>query len=97
MKLSSLGPSFSGKYQLNANQEMPSQEDCLKRDYMLGVACGYALNGDSVSKELANFYNGKYNIDKFAPCNVVFDIPDNMDSTFEDHMNKLGQKFDKLA
>ncbi len=88
---------FAGKYQLNANQTMPSQEACLKRDYMLGVACGYAQNGDEISKKLANFYNGVYNIDKNAPFDVVFEIPDNMNATFEDCMSKVGQKFNKLA
>ena len=47
---------FAGKYRLDANQTMPNQDACLKRDYMLGVACGYAYNGDEVSKNLADFW-----------------------------------------
>ena len=88
---------FAGKYQLNANQTMPNQDACLKRDFLLGVACGYAQNGDEISKKLADFYNGAYNADKYAPCNVVFEIPDKMNDTFEECMSKIGQKFDKLA
>ena len=88
---------FAGKYQLNANQAMPNQDACLKRDYMLGVACGYAYNGEEVSKKLADFYNGLYNKDKSAPCDVVFNIPKNQEVMFEESMSKVGQKFDKLV
>ncbi len=88
---------FAGKYRLDANQTMPNQDACLKRDYMLGVACGYAYNGDEVSKNLADFYKGAYNKDKYAPCNVVFNIPDDKNALFEESMSKIGQKFDKLS
>ncbi len=88
---------FAGKYQLNANQAMPNQDACLKRDYMLGVACGYAYNGEEVSKKLADFYNGLYNKDKSAPFNVVFNIPENQEAMFEESMSKVGQKFDKIG
>lgn len=88
---------FCGKYQLNANQEMHDQRACLRRDYMLGAACGYAKNGDIIAKQLLDFYNGQYNNDNYAPFNIVLDLPDEMDAQFEENMNKVGQEFDKLA
>lgn len=88
---------FCGKYELNANQKMPDQKACLMRDYMLGATCSYARNGEVVSQKLADFYNGQYNKDKSAPCNIVFDIPSNLDAQFEENMNKVGQKFNKIA
>ncbi len=88
---------FAGKYRLNANQTMPDEEACLKRDYMLGTACSYAKNGQKAAKQLENFYKDMYKKNPSAPCNLELDFPDDMDAIFETSMSKVGQNFDKLA
>ena len=88
---------FSGKYQLNANQEMPNKEACLKRDTMIGVWSAKAKNGDEVAKQLTDFYNTTYNTDAKAPCNINLVLTDAYDANFEDSMKQCGQKFTKLA
>ena len=90
-------PSFSGTYQLNANQEMPTKEACLKRDAMIGAWSTKAQNGDEVAKQLTDFYTNDYEKNKTAPCNINLVLTDTDDANFEDSMNQCGQKFTKLA
>lgn len=88
---------FSGKYQLNANQEMPNKDACLIRDTMIGAWCAKAQNGEATVKQLQDFLNTTYKTDPKAPCNIDLVISDADDANFEDCMNKCGQKFTKLA
>lgn len=88
---------FTGKYQVNANQQLPNQETCLKRDALMGFWSEKSKDGDKIQKDLKDFYTTTYNQDKTAPLNITFDIPDSEDKNFEDSMNLVGQKFNKVV
>lgn len=89
--------SFKSKYQINANQELPSQEACLKRDFAVGFWINAAENGNKLQSEFKNFINGEYKNDVTKPCNLTFELDDKYDHDFEETMNLVGQKFNKLA
>ena len=94
MNLNSISSqSFAGKYSLNANQAMPNQDACLKRDTLLGFWTQNAKNGDKVYKQLSDFYMNGYNKNPNAPLNIVLDIPDSEDKNFEASMKAVGQNF----
>lgn len=94
---SKVAQSFSGRYQLNANQNMKNGEACLKRDYFIGVIAEQSKNSEEVMKKLKDFYSGPYNNNQNAPCEIVLELPNAVDNKFEQAMNALGQKFSKLA
>ena len=90
--------SFTGRYQLNANQAMPNQEACLKRDALMGFWSQKAKDGDKIHQQLTNFYTSdEYKADKNKALNITFEIPDSDDADFEQSMNIVGQKFDKIV
>lgn len=90
--------SFTGKYQLNANQEMPNQDACLKRDALIGFWSTQAKDGGAVADQLKNFYTSDaYKKDPNAKLDITLEIADDKDKEFEDSMNAVGQKFDKVA
>ena len=88
---------FNGKYQINANQNMENKEACLKRDYVVGFWANKANNGDEIQKKFKDFVVNEYDKNQEAPCNLTIDINDNYDKDFEESMNIVGQKFNKLA
>ena len=76
--------SFTGKYQLNANQTMPNQETCLKRDALMGFWASYSKDGDKITKTLKDYFNSpEYDSNRYKEVPVTFEIPDNYDSEFE--------------
>ncbi|MCM1338056.1 MAG: hypothetical protein NC191_00105 [Muribaculaceae bacterium] len=95
--INSTTPVFSGKYKVNANQNMPSGEACIDRDLMLGMWLNQVNNYEQISTKFDKFFSGVYNENKTAPCNVIYDIPDSEDAHFEKCMNNCGQKFEKIA
>lgn len=97
MSLNAANVSFGNRYQLNANQTLGNQKDCLLRDYMIGVWSGYAKNGDEINGKLQDFYKGEYEQNNNAPCNIIMDLPDGVSAEFENCMKKVGQKFNRLA
>ena len=100
MNISSINyatPSFSGKYRVNVNQEMPNGEACLERDLMLGIWLNQVNNYEQISKKMDDFFHGEYENNKLAPCNVIYDIPDTENNHFEDCLNKCGQTFTRIA
>ena len=88
---------FTGKYQVNANQEMSSQDNCLKRDALMGFWATKSKDGDKIQQQLKDFYTGPYNENKTAPLNITFEIADSEDKDFEESMKIVGQKFDKIV
>ena len=88
---------FRGKYQVDANQKMPNSEACLKRDFAVGFWINQANNADKLQKEFKDFIEGEYNEDVTKPCNLTFEFDDKFDHDFEETMNIVGQKFNKLA
>lgn len=90
--------SFTGKYQLNANQAMPNQETCLKRDALMGFWAQSAKDSDKIHQQLKDFYlSDEYKADNNKALNITFEIPDSSDADFEKSMNIVGQKFDKIV
>ncbi len=88
---------FTGKYTLNANQSMPSQEACLKRDSLIGFWTTKAKDGDKVYEKLKNFFQTDYNKNPNAKLDIILEIPDAEDKNFEESMKKVGQNFSKLV
>ena len=97
MNVSASNLNFSGKYKLNANQQMKTPEECLKRDFALGFWLGKSKDGEKIGKDLTDFYNGAYKQDKAQQINIILDIPDSEDKNFEESMSIVGQKFDKIG
>ena len=90
--------SFTGKYQLNANQTMPDQETCLKRDALMGFWASKSKDGDKIHQQLKDFYvSDEYKKDNSKALDVTFEIPDSDDADFEKSMNIVGQKFNKVV
>ena len=89
--------SFGSKYSVNINQPMKTKEDCLKRDFVLGVCYAKAKNGAEAMDQAKKFFAGEYNKNPQAACNVVLDMPDSMNAEFEDAMHTIGQNFSKIA
>ena len=88
---------FRGKYQIDANQNMPTQEACLKRDFAVGFWINQAKNGAELQTKFRDFIQGDYSNDVNKPCKLTFELDDKMNQDFEETMNIVGQKFDKLA
>ena len=90
---------FSGKYQIDANQEMKSSEDCLKRDYAVGMLLGANDNdvNKASAKKLNEFMNGEYKTNPSAPCKLDIVVDDKYDKDFEKLMDTVGQKFSKVG
>ena len=88
---------FTGKYSMNANQTMPSQDACLKRDNLVGFWTTKAKDGEKVYKQLKDFYLNDYNKNPNAKLDIVLELPDAEDKNFEESMKKVGQNFSKLA
>ena len=88
---------FTGKYTVNANQEMKDQETCLKRDALMGFWAANSKDGEKINQQLKDFYVGEYKTNPNAKLDITFDIPDNKDADFEKSMNLVGQKFDKVV
>lgn len=89
---------FTGKYQVNANQDMKDQDTCLNRDALMGFWAGKSKDGEAIHKQLTDFYTGNvYKENKSAPLDITFDIPDSEDKNFEESMNLVGQKFNKVV
>lgn len=97
--ISNLSQSFSGKYQIDANQKMENAEKCLNRDKAVGVVLG--LNENDVNKaslkKLNKFMNGEYKTNPTAPCKIDIVVDDKFDKDFEKIMNTVGQKFSKVG
>ena len=92
------GISFAGKYQINANQNMPSQEACLKRDALVGFWTGKAKNGEEIQKQLKDFYTGnEYAKDPNKKLDIVLELDDADNAEFEKSMDVVGQKFSTVA
>lgn len=89
--------SFTGVYETNINQNMPTNNACLKRDAVVGYWSQMAKNSDNIRTQLKDFYMGDYNIDSRKPLYVIFDVPNSEDDNFEQSMYMVGQEFDKLA
>lgn len=90
---------FSGKYQIDANQEMKSAEQCLNRDKAVGVALASnpnKVNEESI-KKLNKFINEEYKANPSAPCKLDIVVDDKYDKDFEKLMNTVGQKFSKIG
>lgn len=88
---------FRGKYQIDANQKMPNGEACLKRDCAVGFWINFANNGPEIQNKFKNFIDGEYKDDVTKPCKLTFELDDKFNHDFEETMNAVGQKFDKLA
>ena len=88
---------FTGRYEVNANQTMPTKDACLKRDASIGFWAQRSKDGEKIHSQLKDFYTGDYKTNPSKPLNIVFDIPDSEDKNFEETMNMVGQKFNKLA
>jgi hypothetical protein len=89
---------FTGKYQVNANQQLSNQETCLKRDALMGFWSAKSKDGEAIHKQLTDFYQGDvYKANKSAPLDITFNIPDSEDKNFEESMNLVGQKFNKIV
>lgn len=99
MSIKAIGstPNFTGKYSLNANQQMDTAEACLKRDALMGFWAVRAKNGEKVQNKLIDFYKGDYETNKTKELNIKFNLPDSMDKDFEESMNYIGQKFEKIG
>ncbi|MBQ7450339.1 hypothetical protein IJS77_02885 [bacterium] len=90
-------PSFSGKYTLDANQKMETQDACLRRDFALGFICEKANNGEEVKKTLNTFYGNEYYKSPDKQVNITIDLPYKYDGVFEQLMAHLGQNFEKIG
>ncbi len=88
---------FTGRYALNANQAMPNQETCLKRDSLVGFWTTKAKDGEKVYGQLKDFYQNEYNKNPNAKLDIVLELPNTEDKNFEESMKKVGQNFSKLA
>jgi len=92
------GVSFAGKYQLNANQNMPDKEACLKRDAVIGFWTAKAKNGEEVQKQLKDFYtSSEYEKDPNKNLDIVLELDDADSTEFEKSMDFVGQKFSVVA
>ncbi len=96
---SGFAQNFSGKYQVDANQEMKTPEDCLKRDKAIGVVLGSNPNevNEASIKKLNKFINEEYKANPSAPCKLDIVVDDKYDKDFEKLMNAVGQKFSKIG
>ena len=88
---------FTGRYEVNANQTMPTKGACLKRDAAIGFWAQKSKDGEKIHSQLKDFFMGDYKINPSKSLNIVFDIPNSEDKNFEEIMNIVGQKFNKLA
>lgn len=95
--INSTSPAFSSKYQLNINQTMPDGRPSIDRDLMLGIWLNQAKNEEDITTKINEFFKNEYNNNQIASCNVIYDIPNSEDAHFEKCMNKVGQKFSKIA
>lgn len=96
---SGFSQNFAGRYQFDANQEMESAEDCLKRDSAVGALLGVNNNdvNKASAKKLNDFMNGEYKTNPSAPCKLDIVVDDKYDKDFEKLMNTVGQKFSKVG
>ena len=96
---SGFSQNFSGKYQIDANQEMKTSEACLARDKAVGMML--ALNDNDVNKasveKLNGFLKNEYKANTSAPCKLDILVDDKYDKDFEKVMNTVGQKFSKVG
>jgi len=90
-------PNFKGVYKLNANQQLGKDEKCFQRDALMGYWSARAINGESVERQLKDFYKGEYEENQDKPLNIAFHLPDELDSDFEASMNYVGQNFEKIV
>lgn len=88
--------SFKSKFQLDANQEMPTRSDCILRDGVIGFWVSRAKNVEELHQQLKHFYRAGKEI-KEKPYNIVFDIPDDCDLNFEESLKMCGQKYNKIV
>ena len=88
---------FQGKYQINANQTMPTKEACLKRDFAVGFWINQADNSTELQSKFKDFIAGEYKEDVIKPCDLTFELDDKYNHDFEETMKSVGQNFDKLA
>ncbi len=90
--------SFTGKYQLNANQQMSNLDECLKRDALIGFWSTQAKDGGSVADGLQEFYKSeRYKNNPNVKLDITLELPDNRDAEFEQSMKSIGQKFNKVV
>lgn len=96
---SGFSQNFSGKYQIDSNQEMKTSEACLARDKAVGMML--ALNDNDVNKasveKLNGFLKNEYKANPSAPCKLDILVDDKYDKDFEKVMNTVGQKFSKVG
>ena len=92
------GISFAGRYELNANQPLPERKNVPKRDAVIGLFTQIADRGDKIYNDMEYFYKSeKYKRNPHARLDIVLDIPDINDTQFEEIMDILGQKYNKIA
>ena len=88
---------FSSKFQLDANQEMPTRNDCILRDGLVGFWTSRSSNHREIHKQINNFFQKDYKMHKNKPLHIVLNIPDDSDENFKESMKMCGQKFDKIS
>lgn len=88
---------FRGTYQIDANQKMDSKEACLKRDFTVGFWINQAKNGNELQNTFKTFIESEYKKDVTKPCPLTFELDDKFNHDFEETMNTVGQKFNKIA
>ncbi len=92
------GINFTGKYELNANQPLSDKRNVPKRDAFIGLCTQFAKHGDLVSKRLEGFYKSEaYKRNPHARLDIVLEIPDINDTQFEEIMDILGQRYNKIG
>ena len=88
---------FHGTYKIDANQKMDSKEACLKRDFAVGFWINQAKNGNELQNTFKTFIEDDYKKDVTKPCPLTFELDDKFNNDFEETMNAVGQKFNKIA
>ena len=86
---------FQGKFVLDVNQPMPNLSARFRRDCCLDYMTQFAVNQSQINNKLQPVIDGITPRDK--KLNLVFDIPDKFEPLFEDMLNSVGQKFNKIG
>ena len=84
---------FTGTYQFDANQQMTSVRDNVKRDNLVIYWSDFATDGfqkrNDFEKQINSVRDNEYIME--------FEIPDKYNGFFEESFNSVGQKFNKIG
>ena len=98
MRLNSINNiNFSSKFKLDANQDLPTRNDCILRDGVIGFWTSRCDNHKQIHKQINDFFQINYKDHRDQPLYIVLNIPNDCDENFKESMKMCGQKYEKIG